>query len=51
MDVGAAFVTCPEPSELVQPGQRSLHHPAGFPQATSMFGVAVSQHRVDPAPP
>ena len=49
MNVGAFFVANSQPSELVQPSEGSLHHPAPSPQSTAMFGVTLGKHRHDAA--
>jgi hypothetical protein len=49
MDVGAFFVANSQPSELVQPSEGSLHHPAPSPQPTAMFGITLRKSRHDAA--
>lgn len=49
MDVGASFVSRAESALLMQPGDRSFHHPSGFSQAAAMFGVSMSHNGLDAA--
>ena len=50
MDVSAALVAYPQPAELVQPPQGSLHHPAVHSQPAAVFRAPPSQGRRDVAP-
>ena len=43
MDVSAALGAHPQPAELVQPSQGSLHHPAVHSQPAAVFGVPPGQ--------
>ena len=45
MDVIAAFVANSETAELMEPSDRSFHHPTSLPQSTAMFRVPTSQVR------
>lgn len=47
MNVGAAAVADTEATELVQPGEGALHHPAIDSQATAMLAASAAQDRVD----
>ena len=51
MNVGPPLITNPQPSELVQPGQSSLHHPPVDTQPTPVLSEALGQHRTDPQRP
>ena len=51
MDVSAALVAHPQPSELVQPPQGPLHHPALHSQAAAMCCAPPSQRRRNVARP
>ena len=51
MNVGAALVTHPQPAELVQPPQGSLHHPAVHSQPAAVFRASSGQGRRDVALP
>ena len=44
MNVGPALITHPQPAELVQPGQSSLHHPAMDTQPTPVMSEPLGQH-------
>jgi hypothetical protein len=48
MNVGSPFIANPQPSELVQSCQGSLHHPPMDAQATPVLGKAFGQDRLDP---
>ena len=48
MSVGSPFIANPQPSELVQPCQGSLHYPPMDAQATPVLGKAFGQDRLDP---
>ncbi len=50
MDVSAALVADPQPAELVQPAQGSLHHPAVHSQPAAVFRAPPSQGWRDVAP-
>ena len=50
MDVSAALVAHPQPAELVQPPQGSLHHPAVHSQPAAVFRAPPSQGRRDVEP-
>ena len=43
----ASFPADAETAELMQPGERTLHHPPGLPQTTAMWGVALRQQGMD----
>jgi hypothetical protein len=47
MDVCATFVADSQTAELMQPTDRSFHHPAADPQAASMFRVSLGDDRLD----
>jgi len=49
MNVGPFFVPNSQPSELIQPGEGSFHHPAPSPQSSAMFGVTLGKHGLDAA--
>ncbi len=48
MDVGPPFKADAQPPELVQPGQRPLHHPAMDAKATAMFSQTLREHWLNP---
>ncbi len=50
MNVSPTLIACPQPAELVHPGQGPLHHPAIDSQAASMLGKPSGQYRPDPQP-
>ena len=50
MDVSTALVADPQPAELVQPAQGSLHHPAVHSQTAAVFRAPSSQGLRDVAP-
>ena len=47
MNIGTPLITNPQPAELVQPGQGSLHHPPIDAQATAMLSEPPSQEGSD----
>ncbi len=48
MDVGPALIANAQPTELVQPGQRPLHHPPMDPQATTVGCQTLRQDWLNP---
>ncbi len=51
MNIGATVIAHAEASELVQPAQRSLHHPAVLAQAAAVRRAAMRNRRPNPARP
>lgn len=51
MDVGAAFPADTQTTELMQPAQGALHHPAVHPQPAAVRREALRQYGFDPAQP
>ena len=51
MDVSTTLVAYPQPAELVQPPQGSLHHPAVRAQPAAVLGAPSGQGWRDVAPP
>lgn len=49
MNVVASLGPHPEPAELVQPRGRALDNPAVLAEPASVRGVALREHRLDPA--
>ncbi len=48
MNVGSPFIASPQPSELVQPCEGSLHYPPMDAAATPLLSKAFGQDRLDP---
>ena len=48
MDVGPPLIAHAQPKELVQPGQRPLHHPPMDPQPTAVGGQTLRQDWLNP---
>ena len=48
MNVGTPFISNTKASELMQPSDRSLHHPAQLPQALIFIGAATREQRLNP---
>jgi len=48
VDSRQPFTQDPEPSELMEPREGSLDHPACNAQSTAVFRAALGQHRLDP---
>ena len=51
MDIGAAVITSPQSSELMEPAQGAFDHPVTFAQTTTVRGVAMGDGRGDPTGP
>ena len=51
VDVGAAFPSDAQTTELVQPTQRTLHHPAVDSQPAAVGSATLRQHRFDATKP
>lgn len=52
MDVGVALIAHPQPSNLVDPGQRQFHHPAVTTQLVAALDTfACNPHKVRPGVP
>jgi hypothetical protein len=47
MNVGTPLISNTQASELVQPGERALHHPAQFTESAILVGAAPRQQRLD----
>jgi len=47
MNIVTPFIPYFQPPKLVQPGQRTFHHPAIYPQTAAMFGSPFGQYRAD----
>ena len=47
VDIRPAFVTHPQPAELMQPGDGALDHPAGRAQTAAVFRIASRDMRAD----
>lgn len=47
MNVGTPFITNAKASELMQPGDRALHHPAHLTQALILIGATTRQKRLN----
>ena len=45
MNIGATFITDPQPTMLEEPRNGPLNHPAVHPQATAVGGATPGQHR------
>lgn len=48
MDVRSALIANAQPTELVQPGQRPLHHPLMDPQPTAVGSQTLRQDWLNP---
>jgi hypothetical protein len=51
MNVSAPFVAHSQASQVMQPGEGALHHPATFAQAAAMRRTSFCQQRPDATPP
>jgi hypothetical protein len=51
VQAGVAFPAHPEPAEVVQPGERSFHHPAHAAESRAVVGAAASDHRFHASAP
>jgi hypothetical protein len=49
VNISPTLIADSQSSELVEPTDRSLYHPAERAQATAMFGVPVGKHRLNPS--
>jgi hypothetical protein len=49
VDIHSAVVSCAEATELVQPSQSAFNNPTVDAQSAAVFGIAPSQHRLNPA--
>ena len=47
MDIGAAVVAGAETTELMEPRERALDHPASHAQAAAVRRVAAGQYRLN----
>jgi hypothetical protein len=51
VQAGVAFPADAEPAEVVQPGERSFHHPAHAAESRAVVGAAAGDHRFDASAP
>ena len=51
MQAGVAFPADREPAEVVQPGERSFHHPAHAAESQAVVGAAADDHRFHASAP
>jgi len=51
VQAGVAFPADREPAEVVQPGERSFHHPAHAAESQAVVGAAADDHRFHASAP